>query len=217
MSNPAPQLATRTSAAERAYEYTKRLIIRGDLAGGTSLSEVAICEELGISRTPAHEAFLRLAAEGLLTLESRKGAIVRPMSPSESLDVLEMREAIESASAARIVREGRQDDVVPYLLSLLDVQEKALAGGDIDAFVEADDDVHSAVVVASRNPVAVQFIRVLRDRQQRLRHQLMRVQPAQLVAALADHRELVEALQRGDALGYSALLHSHIAKHQGSL
>ncbi|CAN5322176.1 GntR family transcriptional regulator [soil metagenome] len=208
---------SRLSAAERAYEHTKRLIIRGDLAGGTSVSEVAICDELGISRTPAHEAFLRLASEGLLTLESRKGAIVRPMSPSESLDVLEMREAIESASAARIVREHRQDDVVPYLRTLLDAQQSALANGDIDAFVEADDDVHTAVVVASRNPVAVQFIRVLRDRQQRLRHQLMRVQPAQLVAALDDHRGLVDAVRRGDALEYAALLHSHIAKHQGSL
>jgi DNA-binding GntR family transcriptional regulator len=217
MSHDTIDLRSRLSAAERAYEHTKRLIIRGDLPGGTSVSEVAICDELGISRTPAHEAFLRLASEGLLTLESRKGAIVRPMSPSESLDVLEMREAIESASAARIIREHRQDDVVPYLLTLLDAQQTALADGDIDAFVEADDDVHTAVVVASRNPVAVQFIGVLRDRQQRLRHQLMRVQPAQLAAALDDHRALVDAIRRGDAPGYSTLLHSHIAKHQGSL
>src|ERR1700758_5741009 len=98
--------ATGASAAERAYEHTKRAIIRGDLAAGTMTSELLICQQLGLSRTPVHEAFLRLAAEGLLSLESRKGAVVRPMSPSEARDVLEMREAVEAMAATRGVADG---------------------------------------------------------------------------------------------------------------
>ena len=97
-SQPAADLA---SAAERAYEHTKLAIIRGDLAPGTMISEGLICERLGISRTPVHEAFLRLDAEEFLTLASRKGAVVRPISPREALDVLEMREAVEASAAAR--------------------------------------------------------------------------------------------------------------------
>src|ERR1700759_4873918 len=90
--------AAGASAAERAYEKTKQAIIRGELAPGTMTSELLVGQQLGISRTPVHEAFLRLAAEGLLTLESRKGAVVRPMSPSEARDVLEMREAVEGSA-----------------------------------------------------------------------------------------------------------------------
>jgi DNA-binding GntR family transcriptional regulator len=210
-------VATSISAAERAYEHTKQAIIRGDLPGGAAISEGVVCQELGISRTPVHEAFLRLAAEELLTLESRKGAVVRPMSPSEAADVLEIREAIESAAAARVVADGRTDDVVPILRTLLDLQAAAVEDGDVPQFVEVDDDFHTAVVVASRNPVAVHFTRLLRDRQQRLRHQLMRVRPDQLVSSLDQHRALADAIAAADAPRYAEVLRAHVASHRGAL
>jgi DNA-binding GntR family transcriptional regulator len=201
------------SAAERAYEYTKRAIIRGELAAGTMTSELLVCQQLGISRTPVHEAFLRLAADGLLSLESRKGAVVRPMSPSEARDVLEMREAVEAAAAARVIAEGCPPDLMTVLRDLLSAQERALAEGDSDAFVEADDAFHTAVVTASRNSIAAHFTRFLRDRQQRLRHQLFRVRPDQFAAVLQQHGLLADALEAGDAARYTELLAEHVAGH----
>lgn len=205
------------AAADRAYDHVKRAIIRGDLPGGTAISENALCQEIGVSRTPVHEAFLRLAAEDLLTLESRKGAVVRPMSPNEAADVLEMREAIESTAAARVVTDGRVADVTPILRAVLAEQEQAVVAGDVDRFVEVDAEFHGAVIGASRNAIAVMFARTLRDRQQRLRHQLMRVQPAQLQASLDDHRALATALEAGDAARYAEVLSAHVASHRGAL
>ncbi len=204
-------------AADRAYEHVKRAVIRGDLPGGTAISENALAGEIGVSRTPVHEAFLRLAAEGLLTLEARKGAVVRPMSPSEAADVLEMREAIESTAATRVVTDGRVADVAPHLLTVLTEQEAAVAAGDVDRFVEADAAFHGAVIGASRNAIAVMFAGTLRDRQQRLRHHLMRLQPAQLQASLDDHRALAAALDAGDATRYAEVLRAHVASHRGAL
>lgn len=208
---------TSQAASDRAYEHVKRAIIRGDLPGGTAISENALCQEIGVSRTPVHEAFLRLAAEDLLTLESRKGAVVRPMSPSEAADVLEMREAIESTAAARVVADGRVADVTPSLQAMLAEQEQAVATGDVDRFIEVDAEFHGAVIGASRNAIAVMFARTLRDRQQRLRHHLMRLQPSQLAASLEDHRALAAALEAGDAARYADVLSAHVASHRGSL
>ena len=208
---------TSQAASERAYEHVKRAIIRGDLPGGTAISENALSQEIGVSRTPVHEAFLRLAAEDLLTLESRKGAVVRPMSPNEAADVLEMREAIESTAATRVVTDGRVADVTPSLQAVLAEQEQAVATGDVDRFVEADAEFHGAVIAASRNAIAVLFARTLRDRQQRLRHHLMRLQPSQLQASLEDHRALAAALEAGDAARYAAVLSAHVASHRGAL
>ena len=205
------------AAADRAYDHVKRAIIRGDLAGGTAISENALCQEIGVSRTPVHEAFLRLAAEDLITLESRKGAVVRPMSPNEAADVLEMREAIESAAAARVVADGRVADVAPSLRAVLTEQEQAVAAGDVDRFVEVDAEFHGAVIGASRNAIAVMFARTLRDRQQRLRHQLMRLRPDQLQSSLDDHRALADALDAGDAARYAEVLRAHVASHRGAL
>lgn len=234
-----------TSAATLAYQHTKDAIIRGDLPGGASISEVTVCKGLGLSRTPVHEAFLRLAAEDLLTLEPRKGAVVRPMPPNEAEDVLQMREAIEAASARRTIADGNAADAAPALDEALRRQAEAL-GRPVDApgndtaasepraddatpamggpgpeaiadFVAADDAFHTAVVSASRNPIAAHFTALLRDRQQRLRHQLMRVRPAQLAPALEQHRRLAEALSAEDPDGYATLLSEHVAMHRGIL
>jgi len=205
------------SAAERAYEHTKDAIIRGELEPGAMISESLICDALGISRTPVHEAFLRLGTEGFLTLASRKGAVVRPMSPQESLDVLEMREAVESSAASRVISEGRAGELAAQLQEVLGRQHAALEAGELDGYAAADDDFHTAVVAASRNPIAIHFARMLHDRQQRLRHQLYRVAPEQIATALAQHHQLADALSAGDAAAYRSVLLEHVSLHRGAL
>jgi DNA-binding GntR family transcriptional regulator len=205
-------------AAERAYAYTKGLIIQGDLAGGELISEGRICELLGVSRTPVHEAFLRLDTERLLVLSSRKGAVVVPMSPQEAQNVLEMREAIESAAARRLVADrARAAGVLDLLRDNLERQGAGAEAGDTDAFIEADEEFHDMVVTASGNTTAVHFFTLLRDRQQRLRYQLLGIRPEHLPEVLADHRRLVRCLAEADADGYRDELSAHVARHRGAL
>jgi DNA-binding GntR family transcriptional regulator len=201
------------SAGERAYESTKRAIIRGELEAGTMTSELLVCQQLGLSRTPVHEAFLRLAADGLLSLESRKGAVVRPISLNEARDVLEMREAVEGMAAARVITDGATDELTATLGTLLAAQEQALANHDTDAFADADDAFHTAIVTASGNAIAAHFTRFLRDRQQRLRHQLIRANPEQYGDALEHHTQLAAALTAGDLERYRAVLAAHVAAY----
>jgi DNA-binding GntR family transcriptional regulator len=219
-----PQNTTRATsaaavhAADRAYAYTKDRILRGDLPGGELVSEGQIGGALGVSRTPVHEAFLRLDAERLLTLSSRRGAVVAPMSPQETRDVLEMREAIESAAARRLVANGRPpEEVLESLRMPLERQRVAVEEDDVDAFVEADDGFHSAVVRGSGNALATHFFASIRDRQQRLRYQLLSIRAEHLTAALDDHRELAERVAAADADGYAEVLRRHVARHQGGL
>jgi DNA-binding GntR family transcriptional regulator len=211
-------------AAEHAYVHTKHLILTGEAPGGTLLSEAQLGAEIGVSRTPVHEAFLRLAAEGLLALEPRRGAVVVPMSPREAQNVLELREAIEATAAARLgarvtgsgIGTGSADDALfGALEEALAEQRAAIATADVERFVEADQWFHAAVVDASGNDLAGHFFGLLRDRQQRIRHQLFRVRPETLDDSLADHEALLNALRRGG--DYPALLRTHIARNQGAL
>ncbi|GAA0413945.1 GntR family transcriptional regulator [Leifsonia naganoensis] len=203
-------------AAEHAYSHAKRLILSGEAPGGTLLSEAQLGAEIGVSRTPVHEAFLRLAAEGLLTLEPRRGAIVVPMSPREAQNVLDLREAIEATAAARVRDGGGADEVLRSALEeALAEQRTAIATGDVERFVEADQWFHAAVVDASGNDLAGHFYGLLRDRQQRIRHQLFRVRPETLGDSLADHEALLDALRSGG--DYPELLRTHIARNQGAL
>ncbi|MCF8587234.1 GntR family transcriptional regulator [Gordonia liuliyuniae] len=205
-------------AAERAYVTTKNGIISGALPGGSLLSEVAVSADLGLSRTPVHEAFLRLAAEQLLDLQPRRGAVVRPVTPSEAADVLAMRHAIEAASAAQLFGKGGPDDAVRAEIDEnLARQRDFVAVEDVDGFVDVDDEFHLLVVRASGNPIAEHFYEQLRARQQRLRNLLLRIDPANLRSSLVDHEELAACLRDGDTDRYSALLQAHFDLYQGAL
>lgn len=205
-------------AAERAYEHTKARIITGDLAGGQLISEAVIGEELGISRTPVHEAFLRLDAEQLLELVSRKGAIVRPVTPTERDDVLAMRRGIETSSAEQaFIKGGPSDKLAEALRENLEHQHTCVSAGDVTAFVAADDDFHALLIDASGNPIARHFYSQLRDRQQRLRNLLLRIDPSTLSASYADHRDLADRFIGGDRDGFLAGLNAHLDRYQGAI
>ncbi|NDZ95392.1 GntR family transcriptional regulator [Streptomyces sp. SID6673] len=205
-------------AAERAYAHTKARIISGDLPGGALVSEGAIGAELGISRTPVHEAFLLLSAEQLIELVSRKGAIVRPMTHHEAEDVLAMRKGIESASAAQVFAAGGPAEPCAGLLAEnLERQRRHVDAGDVSGFVAADDDFHALMVEASGNPVARHFYEELRSRQQRLRNLLLRVDPANLMSSYDDHRELADCFLRGDAARFADALDAHLDRYQGAI
>ncbi|MGO3325051.1 GntR family transcriptional regulator [Gordonia sp. (in: high G+C Gram-positive bacteria)] len=205
-------------AAERAYTTTKRRIINGDLPGGALLSEVAVSTDLGLSRTPVHEAFLRLEAEQLLDLQPRRGAVVRPMTPSETNDVLAMRHAIEAASAAQLFGKGGLDEQTRADLGANLARQRVLVDAeDVDGFIGVDDEFHLIVVRASGNPIAVHFYEQLWARQQRLRNLLLRIDPANLRSSLDHHEQLAACLRDGAAEQYSALLQTHFDLYQGAL
>ena len=127
--------------------------------------------------------------------------------------MLEMREAVEAMAAARVIADGVVAGLAVRLADLLAAQERAADSHDLEAFIEADDAFHAAIIVASGNGIAAYFSQFLRDRQQRLRHQLFRVRPEQLAAVLGQHRLLASALADGDAERYRALLAEHVAIH----
>ncbi len=207
-------------AANRAYTYTKDRILKGDFVGGELLREVQICETLGVSRTPVHDAFLRLAAERLLTLSSRRGAgaVVTPMSPQETRDVLDTREAIESVAARRLTKSGPLDaQSLSVFAEILQRQLRAVEAHDVSAFVDADDEFHSTVVKRSGNGLALHLFSSIRDRQQRLRFQLLTLRSEHLAPAITDHVELVRHLSEADGNGYAEALKRHLIRYQGAL
>src|ERR671935_3026513 len=80
---------------QRVYEYLRQEILAERLHPGAELQEVPLSEELGVSRGPIREAIGRLAAEGLVTVRPRRGAVVRSLSKDEFLELYQVREALE--------------------------------------------------------------------------------------------------------------------------
>ncbi len=99
--------------AMRAMIELRQRILSGTLTGGTRLFEVALAEELGISRTPVREAMSRLAEEGLLDRAKGGGFIVRSFRFADVIDAIELRGVLEGTAARLAAERG----VAPMALS----------------------------------------------------------------------------------------------------
>src|SRR5262245_63600525 len=88
--------ATTTAGAAQAYEAVRAAIVEGRYAPGHRLVEQGIAAELGLSRTPVREALRMLQAEGLVVSERNRGAMVRPLSSTEVVDLYGLRIRLES-------------------------------------------------------------------------------------------------------------------------
>ena len=82
------------------------MILRGDLAPGERLAELALAERLGVSRTPIRQALPALAREGLLAAAGRRGYVVRSFSPQDVVDAIETRGLLEGLAARRVAERG---------------------------------------------------------------------------------------------------------------
>src|SRR3954454_18897063 len=106
----APKLENRT-LWQRVHDHLRTEIRAGRLLPGAELNEVALSQELGVSRGPIREALGRLAAEGLVTIRPRRGAVVRALSGDEFAEAYQVREALEVMAVRLAVPQLAPDDV----------------------------------------------------------------------------------------------------------
>ncbi|MEN4474117.1 GntR family transcriptional regulator [Mycolicibacterium cosmeticum] len=204
------------SSGQRAYQATKDQILSGAVRGGQLLSEVEVAAALGVSRTPVHEAFLRLAAEDLLELLPRRGAVVVPVPPREATDLLEMRLALESSAVRRLCRTSDTlEALFAELTDLISSQREGAAAGDEHRFAAADDAFHHRIVEAAGNAIGQRFYGSLRDRQRRMMASVVRSDTARAARLIDEHGRLADAIQRRDLAEFEMLLLAHLQTTYG--
>jgi DNA-binding GntR family transcriptional regulator len=214
---PAPETAEHEllprgrSAADRAYEYVKARLLDGRFPGGTLLSENEIAHRLGVSRTPVRQAFVQLEAEELLELYPKRGALVVPISASEADDVLEARMLIEQHAVRRVTPGERLLEELRAAIA----EQEATIDDDAKGFGFADRRFHLAIVEAAGNALLTRQYDQLRDRHQRIAATAVTSDPARWGRFIAEHREIVAALERGDSDAAAELMGAHLqAAHE---
>src|ERR1700691_1970913 len=85
---------------ELTYRSIKEQLLDGTLREGMRLTEELLATQLGISKSPVREALNRLEVEGLVCIESRRGAYVREFSSKEVSDLYDLREMLELHAVA---------------------------------------------------------------------------------------------------------------------
>ena len=94
------------SQAVKAQLRLREMVLAGELPGGARIAEVAISEQLGVSRTPVRSALMRLEQEGLLESLPNGGYAVRTFSERDVSDAIELRGTLEGLSARLAAERG---------------------------------------------------------------------------------------------------------------
>lgn len=199
------------AAGDRAYQWTKDRILDGRLEGGRLISEGEVADALEMSRTPVREAFLRLAAEGLLRLYPKRGALIVPVSPTEVHDIAEARIFLERHAAAKVVTAGSHREVAEKMRAILDEQRAVSLPGDTSRFTQLDREFHATLVEAAGNALLAEFYSGLRDRQLRMVNTALRDNTVRPPIILDEHTRICDLLADGDSDRLQVLIGDHIA------
>lgn len=118
-----------SATVEMAVRYIDKLIGRGDLQPGASVSEPEIGNALGIGRVPVREAIRILAGEDILTLVPNRSAKVRILDTEEVVERFELLAWLSAAAIQRLVGHGDHHDVVDAIEEVgKDVAARGKAG-----------------------------------------------------------------------------------------
>jgi len=172
----------------------RKLIVSGALPPGQRLSERVMSEQFeGISRTPLREAFKILAAEGLLTLEPNRGAVVTALSLLEveaAIEVLSGLEALAAEPACELIT----DKEIAEIEALHAQMVAAHDAGDLMSYFQINQTIHQHMVDAARNPVLSRIYAAECARIRRYRY-AGNQQPARWHQAVREHGEMLNALR----------------------
>lgn len=195
------------------------MILRGELAPGARLAEVALAERLGVSRTPIRQALPALAREGLLAAAGRRGYVVRSFSPQDVLDAIETRGLLEGLAARRIAERGATPELIRSLKECLSQGDAILAkrrfeSTDEQRYGEMNGRFHALIVEGAAS-------RILADTLARNDHvpfasaravafskDLAQLLPV-LNYAHRQHHAIVQALENREAGRVEALMREH--------
>lgn len=196
--------------ATRIASLTAHDIVDGRLRAGDLLTEAAIAEPFGASRTPAREAMVQLSRWGLVRLIPKKGALVTNPESDELRDLLDVRVMFECGAVETLTPE-RQPELAADLGAIVRAQREALERADITTFAAHDVAFHLGIIAAGDNTVVDELMATLGPRFARLIHRAVRDNPPAAVVFCDEHAALAELVAAGDSSGFEKLLRRHVA------
>jgi DNA-binding GntR family transcriptional regulator len=200
----------RQSLHDAIVARVRDMIIEGELTPGTRIHEGNLGNKLGVSRTPLREALKFLASEGLVELSPGRGAVVRQFSAKDVHDSLVVLGTLE-ALAGRLACENATDAEIRHVRHLHDRMMEMYANRDRLPYFKLNQNIHSAILSLTKNEPLAYVHGTLQARLRRIRY-IGNEGPEKWAAAVADHEEIIGALEARDADRLSRVLKSHMEK-----
>lgn len=204
------RLDTGVSIRDQAYAALKRAIASADIYSRPDeirIDERALCQRLGVSRTPVREAMTLLEQEGFLRTEPRRGIFIVRKTRRQIVEMIQVWAALEGM-AARLATKRASDKEIAALRDIFSNFTDGHPTDKIDEYSDANIAFHQALIKLSGSDLIVNitdnlFLHVRSVRRVTIAH------GDRAERSLADHLKIIEALAKRNAERAEKLSRDH--------
>ena len=194
----------------RVIAEMRRRIISGELAAGVNISEIALAESFGVSRTPVREALKQLQTEGLVEIRPRVGTFVTAPSPRELNELFEMKELLEGAAARLLAQRGRVPEVDRLERNLAEA-DQAAARDHRDRYAALVQEFHELLITGADNAKLETHYRMLMNQLAYARLVTTSLsQPGRVLQSDHEHRRVLELILAKDGDSAERVMREHV-------
>ncbi|MGQ9681673.1 MAG: GntR family transcriptional regulator [Anaerolineae bacterium] len=202
---------------EQAYELLRAAILAGRFLPGQRLNVNHLAHELRVSPMPVRAALSRLAADGLVDIQPRRGTFVARFGAADVREVFQLRRIIECAALERLDRltdsvVAEMERIVAESASLIDGQRFR----DYARYVGLDASFHRLIVGLLGNGRASEIHEGLRWPLQ-LTRVVSGTEHHRAPAAVEEHTAILRALKDRDAARAKEAVLCHLANSESDL
>ena len=196
------------SLADQVFERLEADILSGKYARGEVLTEMKLCADLGVSRTPIREATHRLAQEHIVEMTA-KGITVLGVTDEDLADIYDIRMRLEGMAAALAARNAT-DEQIKEMKEALELQEFYCGKKDAERIRHMDSNFHDLIYAAAASVVLYDTLLPLHKKTQKFRKASVE-NHSRAEASLAEHRAIFEAVATRDEKAAEAAMCAHVA------
>jgi len=200
---------------EFIYNTLRNDILWRRLLPGEILVEQELASRFHVSRTPIRSVLKRLSYEGLVSRQNNKRATVAKPHAQDVHEVFWLRKELEALAAAEAARHPESNDL-QILAALIEQEKQAFARHDRTEVLRVSLEFHVHIAEMSGNRHLARFVRDLNERSV-VYVAFFDFFQADPPHSPVEHREVVDAIARGDPEAAAAAMARHIESTEGAL
>jgi len=187
-----------SSLSEQVYEYLKNQMISGQLTPGSNINIDRLSQELGVSKTPLRDAFIRLESEKFIVMIPHRGVMVRQVTHQEIKDLYQIIGALEATVLQEVfplLNQGHVDQMKAFNLA----QTQALEKDEFGRYYQLNLDFHEIFLGLSVNLTLRQMVTPLKQRLYDFPRQ--QYWKEWEMVNMDEHRRFFQCIEEGDVSG----------------
>jgi DNA-binding GntR family transcriptional regulator len=206
--------ATDSATSVRVADHLRAAILDGTIKPGEWIRQEDVADRLGASRLPVREALRMLEAEGLTVHVRNKGARVPRLSQHEVDVIYQMRERLEPLALSESIPHLSDDDI----RAIDETQRRIEENDDLGRFLALDREFHLLSYTGCPISQLMGIVTRLWNSTQHYRRAFVSMGgPERMWVVHAEHRLILDALERRDALDAERYLSGHIRRTRVAL